>query len=169
MSVDYFRPKGQGQEVAASIQKRRATQLAEARNKNMRQLLLRAGRTLNRLVLEGLKDRGHASVRLAHSSLLANLELEGNSLSDLAARSAMTKQAVGQLAKELLERGYIDIKKDPDDARTRAVYFTDAGWRLMMDSHAVIEEIEERCSQALGDRTMDNLRTGLAAFIGTYE
>ncbi|MDQ6930684.1 MAG: MarR family transcriptional regulator [Candidatus Eremiobacteraeota bacterium] len=108
-------------------------------------------------------------MRLTHAALLANLDLDGNSLSGLAARANMTKQAAGQLAKELQERGYLVIENDEQDARSRTVRFTDAGWKLMLDSFKIIEEIEQRCSQVLGEQTMDNLRTGLAAFIGAHE
>lgn len=154
--------------MPTSIHKRREKLLAEARNKNLRQLLLRATRALNGLLLDGLKTRGHDDVRLTHCALLANLDLDGDSLSGLAARANMTKQAAGQLAKELQTRGYIVLKKDPRDARSRTVYFTNAGWTLMMDSFKIVEDVEERCSQVLGDQTMDGLRTGLAAFIGAY-
>ncbi len=155
--------------MTTSIQKQREKHLAEARNKNLRQLLLRATRALNGLLFDGLERRGHHDVRLTHSALLANLDLNGNSLSGLAARANMTKQAAGQLAKELQERGYLVIKKDAQDSRSRTVCFTDAGWKLMMDSFKTVEEIEQRCSQVLGEQTMDNLRTGLAAFIGAYD
>ncbi|MFN2450310.1 MAG: hypothetical protein ABR508_11085, partial [Candidatus Baltobacteraceae bacterium] len=65
--------------------------------------------------------------------------------------------------------GYVILKKDTQDARSKTVFFTEAGWKLMMDSFIVIEEIEQRCSHVLGAQTMEALRKGLAAFINAYE
>jgi len=62
--------------MATTPSKKDAKRLIESRDKNLRQLLLRTTRTLNALIEEELKRRGYDKVRVAHSVLLANLDLE---------------------------------------------------------------------------------------------
>ncbi len=95
--------------------------------------------------------------------------MEGSRLTTLAERTGLTKQAVTVLAQELEERGYVTRRADPDDARSRIVSFTKKGVRLMFDSFGVVEDIERRFGNILGEQTMDELRRGLAAFIGANE
>ena len=144
----------------------RSRRLAEARSRNLRQLLNRAMRCLNSLVEEELSARGYEDIRLAHNTLLIHLDFEGNSISEVADRAQLTKQAMGLLADELEEMGYITRRVDERDARARILMLTDTGQRLMLDMLEIIEEIEERFISLLGVDTLTGLRTGLAAFIG---
>ncbi len=144
----------------------RSRRLAEARSRNLRQLLIRATRCLNALVEEELNARGYEDIRLAHNTLLIHLDFEGSSVSEVAERAHLTKQAVGLLADELEKMGYIRRHVDEKDARARILVLTDAGQRLMLDTLEIIEEIEERFISLLGSDTLTGLRTGLAAFIG---
>jgi hypothetical protein len=51
--------------------------IEEGRSRNMRQLLLRASRIVNRHVVEGLHARGYADLRSTHTTLLSNIDLAG--------------------------------------------------------------------------------------------
>lgn len=139
------------------------------RSKNLRQLLIRAGRALNAMIAEELDKRGYAKVRPSHSSLLANLEFEGSSVTDIADRAGMTKQAMGLLVAELEQLGYIARTPDEKDKRAHTITPTKSGKKLMADTLQIVDEIEERYSNILGDQTMNGLRTGLAAFMGVRQ
>ncbi len=151
--------------MSVSASRKHERKLIESRAKNLRQLLTRATRTLNKLVLNELTRRGHTDVRLAHAALLANLDVEGNTISAVAERASMTKQALGQLAQEMEEKGYLLREADELDARATRLRFTDKGWRLMLDSFKAIDSIEKRYSKILGRQTMRDLRAGLYAFV----
>src|SRR5215469_2634475 len=99
----------------------------ERRRRNMRQLLLRASRIVNRHVVEGLHARGYSDLRSTHTTLLSNIDLAGSSVTEAAERAGITKQAMGRLAAELEEAGYIRIQTDPKDARVRALRLTAQG------------------------------------------
>src|SRR6185369_13968172 len=114
----------------------------EGRRRNMRQLLLRASRIVNRHVVEGLNARGYADLRSTHTTLLSNIDLAGSSVTEAADRAGITKQAMGRLASELEDAGYIWIETDPADARVRMIRFTTKGNRLMRDSFDVMAELE---------------------------
>ena len=91
-------------------------QLVEARSRNLRQLLIRSTRLVGTLIEADLRARGYGDIRLSHSVLIANLDLEGNSITEVADRAQMTKQAMGLLAEELETLGYLTrrVEQDPD-------------------------------------------------------
>ncbi len=140
--------------------------LIAARDRNLRQLLLRTTRTLSGSIEEGLIRRGYGDVRLAHSTFLAHLDLAGNSITQVAERAQMTKQAAGLLAEELEAMGYIIRGIDDRDARARVLTFTERGRKLLIETLSVIDEIESNYTSALGARTMDELRSCLQALQG---
>lgn len=71
----------------------RSRRVAEARSRNLRRLLIRAARSLNAIVEEELHARGYDDIRLAHNRLLIHLDFEGNSITEVAERARLTKQA----------------------------------------------------------------------------
>jgi DNA-binding MarR family transcriptional regulator len=139
------------------------------RSRNMRQLLLRASRIVNRHVVEGLQARGYSGLRSTHTTLLSNMDLAGSSVSEAAERAGITKQAMGRLATELEEAGYIRIESDPEDGRVRALRLTAQGSKLMLDSFDVMAELERRYAKMIGDKPLAAVLRGLSAFIAQAE
>ena len=143
--------------------------LVAARGRNLRQLLLRSMRLVGASIEDGLEGRGYDDIRLAHNALVANLDLDGNSITEVAERAQMTKQSMGLLAEELEALGYLTREIDASDARIRVLRFTARGRRLLVDSLEIIEEIERASRARLGEATMEALRLGLQAFVGDRE
>src|SRR5438874_10491331 len=69
--------------------------IEEGRRRNMRQLLLRALRIVNRHVVEGLHARGYTDLRSTHTTLLSNIDLAGSTVTAAAERAGITKQGDG--------------------------------------------------------------------------
>jgi DNA-binding MarR family transcriptional regulator len=141
--------------------------IEDGRRRNMRQLLLRASRIVNRHVVEGLQARGYADLRSTHTALLSNIDLAGSTVTAAASRAGITKQAMGRLAAELEDAGYIRIQDDPDDARARVLQLTRSGKKLMLDSLEVMTELERRYAGSLGQERLAAILGGLADFIDT--
>ena len=135
----------------------------------MRQLLLRASRIVNRHVVEGLQARGYAGLRSTHTTLLSNIDLAGSTVTGAAERAGITKQAMGRLASELEEAGYIQVAIDPEDARVRVLKLTDEGNRLMLDSLDVMAELERRYADAIGKNRLAAILGGLSTFISKLD
>jgi len=141
----------------------------EARRRNMRQLLLRASRIVNRHVVEGLHARGYTDLRSTHTTLLSNIDLVGSTVTAAADRAGITKQAMGRLADELEAAGYIRVRSDPGDARARILQLTRAGKQLMLDSLEVMEELEHRYAGSLGRDRLAAVLQGLTLFVEEME
>jgi len=123
--------------------------IEERRRRNMRQLLLRASRIVNRHVVEGLHARGYADLRSTHTTLLSNINLSGSTVTEAADRAGVTKQAMGRLATELADAGYITVRSDPADARARVLHLTKRGTRLMLDSLRVMTDLQNSSRPAV--------------------
>jgi len=82
---------------------------------------------LNDLALAHLADRGHGDVRAAHSAVFQHLDETGTTVSVLAARAQITKQAMAELVLHLEARGYLRREPDPDDRRAKLVVPTARG------------------------------------------
>jgi DNA-binding MarR family transcriptional regulator len=143
--------------------------IEEGRSRNMRQLLLRASRIVNRHVVEGLHARGYTALRSTHTTLLSNIDLAGSTVTVAAERAGITKQAMGRLATELEDAGYIRVKSDPKDARARILQLTKTGRRLMLDSLDVMAELERRYARSVGRDRLAAVLGGLAAFVEQAE
>jgi DNA-binding MarR family transcriptional regulator len=143
--------------------------IEEERRRNMRQLLLRASRIVNRHVVEGLHARGYADLRSTHTTLLSNIDLAGSTVTVAADRAGITKQAMGRLATELEDAGYIRVRSDPKDARARVLQLTNTGKQLMLDSLEVMAELERRYARSVGRNRLAAVLQGLAAFIEEAE
>jgi DNA-binding MarR family transcriptional regulator len=141
----------------------------KGRRRNMRQLLLRASRIVNRHVVEGLHARGYTDLRSTHTTLLSNIDLAGSTVTVAADRAGITKQAMGRLAAELEDAGYIRVKGDPKDARARVLQLTKTGRQLMLDSLEVMAELEHRYARSVGRDQLAAVLGGLAAFLEAAE
>ena len=139
--------------------------IEEGRRRNMRQLLLRASRIVNRHVVEGLHARDYTDLRSTHTTLLSNIDLAGSTVTVAADRAGITKQAMGRLATELEGAGYIRVQGDPNDARARVLQLTKTGKRLMLDSLKVMAELELRYARSVGRDRLAVVLRGLAAFV----
>ena len=88
-------------------------QLAESRQNYIGRLLQNAARAVSVQATERLRARGHRELSLAHTTLLAHLDLDGTRITVLAERAGMTKQSMGQLVMELEQRGYVARQDGP--------------------------------------------------------
>ena len=112
-------------------------QIEARRDEHMGRLLQRAWRVFNTQAIAKLRGRGHGGLTLAHTALLANLDLDGTRITALAERAGMTKQSMGQLALDLEAHGYVTRAPDPTDRRATLVRFTERGGQFLRDAGVV--------------------------------
>ena len=135
--------------------------IRETREQHIGRLFLRASRSFAALATRKLRERGHEGLGTAHTALLPHVDLEGTRATALAERAGMSKQAVGQVVRNLERQGYVERLPDPSDSRATLVRFTDAGWRFLRDAGDVKREIEAEYGAALGEERMRLLRSAL--------
>jgi DNA-binding MarR family transcriptional regulator len=106
-------------------------------------------------VLARLADRGHTAIRPAHSTVFQYLDDTGTTVSLLAERAQMTKQAMAELVAHLEAHGYVTRTPDPDDRRAKLVVPTDRGREVIAIAQGLVPELETLVAASL---TADRLR-----------
>jgi DNA-binding MarR family transcriptional regulator len=131
-------------------------------------LLREAFVTLNGLVVPRLAARGFPDVRPAHNAVFQYLDAEGTTVSTLAERAEMTKQAMGELVAHLEEHGYVDRVPDPADRRAKLVRPTAKGRKVYAVVRELIPELEQQLVEVLGATRVQQLRRDLRTIQETF-
>ncbi len=139
--------------------------IARKRDDNIGKLFKHAARDFNDCALYKLRERGYHELTMFHTALISNLDIEGTRISVLAERAVMSKQAMGQIVKELESQGYIRRAPDPDDKRAYIIHFTEKGWEFLQAAYAVKTEIESEYTQIIGEDGMQALQQLLGAIV----
>jgi DNA-binding MarR family transcriptional regulator len=106
----------------------------------------------------GRQGRSPAGLRSSQVRLLSLTPTEGMRVTDLAERVGMTKQALGEFANDLEERGLLESVRDPADRRVRILRPTAAGRRAVRSATRQIEAVEAQWRARLGPRKWEQLR-----------
>jgi DNA-binding MarR family transcriptional regulator len=131
-------------------------------------LLREAFVALNGRVVPRLAERGHSDVRPAHNAVFQYLDAAGTTVSTLAERAEMTKQAMSELVAYLEERGYVDRVPDPSDRRAKLVRPTAKGREVYAIVRDLVPEMEQRLVETVGATRMRQLRRDLHTIQETF-
>ena len=131
------------------------------RNSKLYRSLTRTLRVYNRRLIAGLQARGFEDFSPAFPALLSNLDTGGTRIGVLAGRAGVTRQAAGQLLREIERCGYVERRVSPDDARATTICFTARGKRLLATVLELVEEIEDEFGAVLTSSEFERVRSGL--------
>jgi DNA-binding MarR family transcriptional regulator len=141
----------------------------EWRHTNIGRLLNNAVRRFEARVFELLAAAGHAEARLTHLNLTRNLDAAGTRMTELARRSGVTKQAIGELIVQCEELGLVKRVPDPTDGRAKFVKFTGRGLEWLKAFRAALEQAEAEMQEELGALRLDGLKAALKAYAHAYD
>ena len=96
-----------------------------------------------------LADEGYSEVRPGHGCVFRFVEREGSRLTQLAERSRLTKQAVGEVVDDLVALGYVERVPDPSDARAKLIRLTQRGWECQQSAERIFADMERRWGEIL--------------------
>ena len=134
-----------------------------SRARTLTMLMREAFVALNGLVLARLAERGHPEVRAAHSAVFQYLDDTGTTVSALAERAQMTKQAMAELVHHLEAHDYVSRVPDPADRRAKLVLATERGREVLAIARALVPEIEDRVGAIVGAERVPSLVADLDA------
>ena len=136
---------------------------------NLVVLLRDAYLALNDLVLARLAERGHDEIRPAHSAVFQYLDETGTTVSQLAERAQMTKQAMAELVLHLETHGYVVRRPNPADGRSKLVIPTERGLEVVAIAQSFVPEAEGVVEDMIGARRIKTLRRDLERIVETAE
>jgi DNA-binding MarR family transcriptional regulator len=135
------------------------------RDQTLYRLLLRASRAETTTTLERVHQLGYTDVSLADTNLLANLDIEGTSISALARRAGVTRQAASQQVAALERAGYVERRPSDADGRAVSVIQTARGRALLEDALGIVEDLEAAYASHLGAARLTELKESLVSLL----
>lgn len=102
----------------------------------------------------------------SHARLLDRLPSTGARVTDLAAHTRITKQALGQLVAQLADRGYVELVADGRDRRAKIIRCTPRGEQARRAIRGAAAALEEQWRSEVGDARYAVFREVLAELGG---
>jgi DNA-binding MarR family transcriptional regulator len=130
---------------------------------NIGVLLREAHVAVNDSVIARLAERGHTAVRAAHGTVFQYLDDTGTTVSLLAERAQMTKQAMAELVRHLETHGYVERVPHHTDRRAKLVLPTERGREVIAIAQRLAPDLEDRVCRLLGPDRFAALRADLQA------
>jgi DNA-binding MarR family transcriptional regulator len=97
-------------------------------------------------------------IRPTHGCVFRFVQGEGLRLTDIAERANMTKQSVGEIVDDLVERGYAKRIPAPDDRRAKLICLTERGEAAQAHGRKLFAKVEKRWAERYGAGRIAQLR-----------
>lgn len=120
------------------------------RDQTLYRLLMRASRAEATATLAAIHDEGYSDVSLADTALLSNLDTDGCTVTALARRAGVTRQAASQQVAALERSGYVRRRGSEADARAVIVIQTSRGRALLKDALTIVRGLEHGYAAIIG-------------------
>jgi len=111
-----------------------------------------------------LGQQGFADVRPPFGVVFRSLRDGPLTLTDLAARLGVTKQAAAKVVTEMAGKRLLRRRPDARDSRAKLLELTPRGRRAMSTAIGIGADIERRLRERVGDGAVDSLAETLTAF-----
>lgn len=130
--------------------------------KTLRYLLAQRSAWMEAQLYAGAEAEGYGYVTPAMSRMFGLMGREPMSLSELARRLIVSRQAVHQMASEAIRHGLVELVDSPTNRRIRLVRFTPKGAEMFACGTRTLERIERELVERLGADDVETLRRILA-------
>jgi DNA-binding MarR family transcriptional regulator len=107
---------------------------------------------------EELEQSEFGDIRPTHGCVFRYVQGDGLRLTDLAERAKLTKQSVGEIVDDLVERGYAQRIPDPEDRRAKLICLTERGERAQLHGRRLFAKVEKRWAERYGAERIAALR-----------
>ena len=105
-----------------------------------------------------LEQSEFGDIRPTHGCVFRHVQGEGLRLTEIAERAKLTKQSVGEIVDDLVERGYAQRIPDPEDRRAKLICLTEKGERAQAHGRRLFDKVEKRWAQRYGAERIAGLR-----------
>ena len=114
-----------------------------------------------------LEQSEYGDIRPTHGCVFRFVQGEGLRLTDIAERAKLTKQSVGEIVDDLVERGYAQRVPDPDDRRAKLICLTERGEAAQAHGRKLFAKVEKRWAERYGAERIEPLRELLEEIVAT--
>jgi DNA-binding MarR family transcriptional regulator len=128
-------------------------------------LVDRAHRALQSDMIREAHRQGHPEVKYAHNAVFSTLNEPGARATDMAARAGITRQSMGEILREMVSLGILEMLPDPDDRRAKLVTYTKPGLEQARSGFQHIIDLETRFADEFGDEEYEIVRSVLGRLV----
>lgn len=132
-------------------------QLNELRRTNLGRLLDVVHVSFDKLALHYLREKGYPDLTAAHTHVLRTMRMEGSTLTEMAERAGISKQAMSKLVATFERWGFVEWR----DGDRRRVYVTKSGKTLLTHGIKALQRAEEEYFSSLSPQKRETLRSFL--------
>lgn len=125
-------------------------------------LVHRANRALQNDMVREANRRGNPEIKQAFNSVFATLPKDGARATDMAAEAGITRQSMGEIIREMVDLGLLEMRPDPQDRRAKLVTWTKKGLASGQRGYEHILEVEDRFAEEFGAAEYEQVRRVLA-------
>jgi DNA-binding MarR family transcriptional regulator len=98
------------------------------KNASLSHQLVKVGRLINERGLASAREAFHLpKLKQSHLDLFPYIDFEGTGISKIARRKGVSKQSVSKLVQEMVHMKILFLKADPEDSRSKRVFFKTSG------------------------------------------
>ena len=133
---------------------------------NLGFLLAKASQRWNELLADRFTATGYGEVRPSYGSVLLPLfEQDGLRMSEIAARSRLSKQTMTTLVRLCERDGLVSRTSDPGDGRAFRIYLTELARNFKPVVGEILRELDAKVVAALGQQRQQTLTRALKGVI----
>jgi DNA-binding MarR family transcriptional regulator len=122
----------------------------------------KTARVMREDMITDARARGYEWAQQAHNAVFSTLPAEGARAADMAERAGITRQSMGEVIRDLAERGIVEMVPDPTDGRAKIVRYTEAGIIAAQGGFNHILELDQLFRKTFGDEDYETARRVLA-------
>lgn len=132
--------------------------------------LIKVGRLINERGLDLVRDVFNLpELKQSHLDLFPHIDFEGTSISEIAKRKGVSKQSVSKLVKEMTNIKILSIKTDPEDSRSKIVFFKTSGFYSIQKGLEKLISIDRLILNHLGNKTYKSTLENVSDLIGFFQ
>ena len=132
-------------------------------------LVDRANRALQVHMVREMHKRGYPKVKQAHNAVFGTLQSEGSRSADMAQQAGMTRQSMGELVREMVALGILEMRPDPEDGRAKLVTYTELGRQGASEGRRHLLDLEQAFVEEFGAEEYAAARDVLARVVDVLE
>ena len=113
-------------------------------------LVYRAYKAMEADMVSAAHRAGHPGIKRTHNAVFATLRPQGLRAVDMAAQMGITRQSLGEVVREMVDLGILEMRPDPTDRRAKLVTYSEEGLRVAGEGFAHIKDLDSRFVEEFG-------------------
>lgn len=113
---------------------------------------------IHQRLMEKALAAGYTGLKLSHAMILPQISAKGSRIIDIARSQAVSKQAIGQIANELEQLGFIEKTPDHQDKRSKKLILAERGITLVRLSAGFMREVDQELAQLISADSFHQLQ-----------